>query len=90
MARPIRTIAVSFRYVRSFRSLSADLQERLVVRERIFRSDAFDSRLGTHKLKGQLEGLWSYLIDRSFRVLFEFSAADAVLYHDVGSHRIYR
>ncbi|MBI4678693.1 MAG: hypothetical protein HY748_14030 [Elusimicrobia bacterium] len=55
-----------------------------------FRADAFDPRLKTHALKGNLKGLWAYSVDREHRILFEFLAADEALYHDIGLHEIYR
>lgn len=35
-------------------------------------ADAYDPSLKTHKLKGDLEGIWSCSIDRSNRILFRF------------------
>jgi mRNA-degrading endonuclease YafQ of YafQ-DinJ toxin-antitoxin module len=90
VARPIRSIAVASRYVRSFRNLTPRLQNRLITRERFFRVDALDPKLGTHKLQGPLAEFWSYRIDRRYRVLFEFTGPDSVLYHDVGLHDVYR
>lgn len=77
-------------YVRSFKRLSRSLQDRLIIQERLFRANALDPRLRTHKLKGHLRLLWAYSVDYSHRILFEFKGPDTVLYHDVGSHEVYR
>jgi mRNA-degrading endonuclease YafQ of YafQ-DinJ toxin-antitoxin module len=90
LVRPVRTIAVTGKYARSFRKLSRHLQDELVKRERIFRANALDPRLATHRLHGKLRSLWSYRVTLACRVLFEFTGSDAVLYHDVGSHDVYR
>jgi mRNA-degrading endonuclease YafQ of YafQ-DinJ toxin-antitoxin module len=77
-------------FQRAYRKLPSKLQDLADERDQIFRNNAFDLRLRTHALKGRLKGLWSYSIDARHRILFEFTAADAVLYHDIGSHDIYR
>ena len=77
-------------FERSFRRLSRDLQERAAARDQLFRANPFDPRLNTHQLSGRLNGLWSYSVDYRHRVLFEFLSALEVLYHDIGSHAIYR
>jgi mRNA-degrading endonuclease YafQ of YafQ-DinJ toxin-antitoxin module len=52
--------------------------------------DAFDPRLRTHKLKGELSAYWAYSVNREYRVLFRFLGPSEVLYYDVGTHEIYR
>jgi mRNA-degrading endonuclease YafQ of YafQ-DinJ toxin-antitoxin module len=51
--------------------------------------DSFDSRLETHKLKGELAGSWACSADYNLRIIFEFvqhEGAEAVLLQDVGTH----
>lgn len=54
--------------------------------------DPFHSALRTHKLAGDLAGIWSCSIDYSYRILFEFindpddDAEDAILLLNLGSH----
>ena len=51
--------------------------------------DAFDHRLETHKLKGNLAGSWACSADYDLRILFEFvqhEGAEAVLLQTVGTH----
>jgi mRNA-degrading endonuclease YafQ of YafQ-DinJ toxin-antitoxin module len=53
--------------------------------------DAFDTSLRTHKLKGDLEGIWSCSIDYDNRILFEFtsnpeSGEEEILLLTLGSH----
>jgi addiction module RelE/StbE family toxin len=51
--------------------------------------DVFDTRLKTHKLKGDLDGAWSCSAGHDVRVLFEFVShnnAEAILLLTVGSH----
>lgn len=86
MKRPIRTIYVTSHFERQYKKLLKSVQVAAEKQERIFRSDAFDTRLGTHKLKGKLRGLWAFSVTRDIRIVFEFLNGDEVLFHDIGPH----
>jgi mRNA-degrading endonuclease YafQ of YafQ-DinJ toxin-antitoxin module len=88
--RRILRIHVTPHFERAYRALSPGLQRLASEKDALFRADAFDPRLKTHILKGRLKGLWSYSVDYCHRVLFEFLTHEHVLYHDIGSHEIYR
>ncbi len=88
--RTIRKISATSKFIRSLKKLPEPIQGKLDEREKIFRNNAFDPRLGTHKLKGHLKEFWSYSIDYQYRVVFEFDNRDEVVHHDVGDHSIYR
>jgi mRNA-degrading endonuclease YafQ of YafQ-DinJ toxin-antitoxin module len=52
-------------------------------------NDAFDTRLKTHKLYGDLEGVWACSAGYDLRILFEFvehEDAEAILLFAVGMH----
>ncbi|BAY63197.1 hypothetical protein NIES22_32830 [Calothrix brevissima NIES-22] len=58
---------------------------------RLLSEDPFDSSLRTHKLKGDLEGVWSCSVDYDNRILFEFvnnseSGEEDILLLTLGSH----
>ncbi len=51
--------------------------------------DAFDPRLKTHKLKGNLSGSWACSAGYDLRVVFQFvshKGSEAILLEAVGSH----
>ena len=85
----IRKIYYSSHFARAFKKLPLEIKKRAIAREKIFRSNCFDARLKTHKLKGTLQEYWSFPIDRSVRILFEFSEENSVGFIDVGDHDIY-
>ena len=62
------------------------LKERLL----IFKKDPFDSRLKTHKLKGNLKNYWSFSISYSDRILFRFLDNETVFFIDIGNHDVYK
>ena len=89
-ACPIRLVYPTSKFKRSFKKLPPRIQQLAIKKDEIFRKNAFDSRLKTHKLKGKLKNYWSYWINEEYRIVFEFIKKDAVLYHDIGTHEIYR
>ena len=50
----------------------------------------FQPQLKTHKLKGQLEGLWACWVEWDCRIIFVFEpnppGEDAIVLIDIGSH----
>jgi mRNA-degrading endonuclease YafQ of YafQ-DinJ toxin-antitoxin module len=51
--------------------------------------DAFDARLRTHKLKGELDGAWSASAGYDLRIVFEFvqhKGQEAILLLSIGTH----
>ena len=86
------TIYYHPRFQRCYKRL--DPQIRLTAEKRIalFRKDALDQRLGTHRLHGKLKSLWSFSIDSRYRVLFEFinASQSEVIFLDIGNHSLYR
>ena len=90
MARPIRRLFHSAQFARAYRKLPPDLQEQAETREKIFRADAFDRRLKTHKLRGKFSGFWSFSISYSYRIIFTFEKDGVAVFHDVGDHRVYQ
>ncbi len=77
-------------FARQFRKLSQPVQEIAITREGIFRKDPFHPTLKTHKLSGQLKGIWSFSVDYKNRILFRFLDEHTVLFESIGDHSIYR
>ena len=90
MPRPITVVAVTPDFIKSYRLLPARIQRLAESKDQWFRIDAFDVRLKTHKLKGNLFGYWAYSVNRQYRVLFRFTGPHAALYLDAGTHEIYQ
>jgi len=88
--RPIHEVRYASHFERAYARLPLDLRRTAEERLSLFKRDAFDPRLRTHKLRGSLEGYWSFSITRKHRVLFRFLRWDAALFYDVGDHRVYR
>ena len=70
------------RKVRGNKNLELRFRDRVA----IFQQNPFDPRLKTHRLAGQLEGLWSFSIDYDVRIVFSFAEANQALFVDIGTH----
>lgn len=79
----------SSKFERSLKKLSGSLVEKVVERALLFKKDPFDSRLKTHKLHGKLKDKWSFSVDTTCRVLFEFDGAE-IIFLDIGDHDLYK
>ncbi len=86
--RPL-TIHYSSEFQRAYKKLPEAVQNMVDRKDRLFRVDPMHPGLHTHKLHGPLAGLWSFYINRDYRVLFEF-IKNGALFHDVGTHDIYK
>lgn len=49
-----------------------ELESKFIDKLNKFRDNPFDPVLRTHKLSGELEGLWSFSIEYNCRVIFKF------------------
>ncbi|MHB8481850.1 MAG: type II toxin-antitoxin system RelE/ParE family toxin [Nitrospiria bacterium] len=86
----ISTINYSSFFKRRYKQLTNQQKTDFKKAIHIFINDPFHSKLKTHKLKGNLEGFWSFSINYSDRVLFKFSNKDAVDFINIGDHSIYK
>jgi addiction module RelE/StbE family toxin len=67
------------------------LQGRIFEVLSLLATDVFDPQLKSHKLRGQLEGLWACSVEYDCRIVFTFepdpeSSEDMIVLIDIGSH----
>jgi len=77
------------RFIRQYKKLPKNIQKAAQEKETIFRQNPFDPRLKTHKLKGALEGFWSFSLNHSYRIIFDFQDEQVVRFYQIGNHDIY-
>jgi mRNA-degrading endonuclease YafQ of YafQ-DinJ toxin-antitoxin module len=68
-----------------------DLSARVENVPKLLVEDPFHPTLHTHKLKGDLAGLWACTVDYEYRIVFEFvndpeTGDEAILLDAVGTH----
>lgn len=83
-------IIYSSQFARKYRKLPLLVKGTAEEKEKIFRKNPFEPSLKTHKLKGELDGFWSFSVNQKYRIIFEFTKKDKVWFHTVGDHSIYR
>jgi addiction module RelE/StbE family toxin len=86
----IKEIQYTPTFEKEFNKLPKEIQNQAVVRENIFRSDAFDPKLKTHKLKGKFKNYYSFSISHSYRIVFRFLSNGRILFVDCGDHSVYK
>lgn len=52
----------------------------------LFLDDPYHPNLGTHKLKGKLNGYLSFSIEYDLRVIFYFQTESEIVFVNIGSH----
>ena len=83
-------ILYSPRFTKEYSKLPHELKTMFEEKESIFRSDPFDSRLETHKLRGKYVGYFAFSINYKYRVIFDYTDdRKDVRFHTVGTHDIY-
>ena len=67
------------------------LQAKVLTTLSLLETDPFSPTLKTHKLQGELQGLWSCSVEYDFRIVFYFQQLEdkeeeAIVLVDVGTH----
>ena len=68
-----------------------ELRARILDVLTILAGDPFDAGLKTHRLRGQLEGLWACRVEYDCRIVFTFEpdpagGEEVIVLADIGSH----
>ncbi|MFA5791715.1 MAG: type II toxin-antitoxin system mRNA interferase toxin, RelE/StbE family [Candidatus Paceibacterota bacterium] len=78
------------KFEREYKRLNKKIKLKVESCENIFRKNPFNPTLKTHKLSGELKDFWSFSIDFSYRVIFEFIDNGNIFFHSIGNHNIYK
>ncbi len=85
LIRSTAFIRAARRYLKKYAQAAEDLEATLL----LLSEDAFDPRLKTHRLKGDLDGVWACSAGYDLRILFELvqrEGAEAILLLTMGTH----
>lgn len=86
----IKRIVYSTKFVKEFKALPAELQERAIEKEKVFRDNPLHPSLRLHGLGGALKGLWSISVSGGYRMIFERQKNGDILFISVGKHDLYK
>lgn len=85
LIRSTAFVRAARRHAKKDATVADDIEAALL----LLSSDAFDPRLKTHKLKGDLEGVWACSAGYDLRILFSLvqrEGTDAILLLTLGTH----
>lgn len=77
-------------FVRKFKGLEESLKQEIREKLTLFKKNVRDPSLKTHKLKGKLQGRFSFSINYQYRIVFCYDSPDEIAFLDVGDHDVYR
>ncbi len=76
-------------FLRQYKKLPKSLQEEVKEKLALFHTDYAHPSLHTHKLRGALKGSYSFSVNYSYRIIFEFESKHTVVLLAIGDHDIY-
>ena len=79
-------IETTKKFDKQFKKLPTKIQKEFGKRIALFLTDRNHTLLHTHKLSGNLNGLWSFNVTADIRVIFDDSYQDVVILVAIGSH----
>lgn len=84
-------VIVTEEFARRYRSLPSAIQKKAEKQEKIFRKNPFYPSLHTEKLEPKDKEVWSFRIDKHYRITFRFINGNRAFFLTVGTHDwIYR
>jgi len=79
-------IVVTEEFETQYQGLSSAIQKKMQKQEKIFRLNPHYPSLRVEKLIPKNKEVWSFRVDRKYRVLFRFVDGKTALFLAVGSH----
>jgi mRNA-degrading endonuclease RelE of RelBE toxin-antitoxin system len=79
-------ILLAKEFKENFSSLDKQTQKRADKQILIFKNNIFHPSLHTEKLSPKWKEVWSFRIDKRFRVIFRFINQNTILFLTVGPH----
>lgn len=84
-------ISVTDEFRRRYQELPVVIKNKAVRKESIFRQNPFHASLQTEKLSPKQREVWSFRIDREYRIVFRFTSSNNILFLTCGHHHfVYR
>ena len=79
-------LVVTAKFEALFAELPKAIQKKAVKQQEIFSRTPFHPSLNTEKLAPKEKNLWTFRVDRKYRVAFRFLDGKTVVLHAVGPH----
>ena len=79
-------LVVTNEFISQYQKLPGSIQKRAEKQEAIFQENPFHPSLHTEKLEPKGRQVWSFRIDKKYRIIFRFLSGKQVLLLAVGPH----
>lgn len=79
-------IIVAKEFEKRYLQLPVSVKKKALKQEKLFRTNPFHPSLHTEKLIPRGKQLWSFRIDKSYRVIFRFVDGNTALLLTIGTH----
>ncbi len=77
-------------FFRQLKKLEKELQEEVFEKIELFEVDHKNPVLKVHKLKGRLNGRYSFSVNYKTRIVFQCLSKEEVVFLAVGDHDVYK
>lgn len=77
-------------FIHAYKNLPKKLQQETKEKITLFENDPKHPFLRTHKLKGALEGRWSFSVNYKYRIVFLYQSRETAVLLIVGDHDVYK
>lgn len=82
-------IELSSKFKRSFKKLASKRPDLAIItleKVLLFSQDPHHPSLKFHKLKGELQGVWSFSVEQDIRIIVDMYKADTAILDMIGNH----
>jgi addiction module RelE/StbE family toxin len=83
-------IRFTSKFSKAYKKIPKMVKTKAEEKEKIFRSNPFDTRLDTHKLHGKYKEYWAFTVVGQYRIMLAFSEKEVVDFINIGTHDIYK
>jgi len=79
-------IVITEEFEKRYQQLPKNIKRKAEKQEKIFRNNPFHPSLHTEKLMTKRKNIWSFRIDKKYRIIFRFLDKNRVVFLTVGPH----
>ena len=84
-------IFITKEFTKNYQRLPLNIKRKAEAKEKLFKENPFNPLLHTEKLYPKSKEVWSFRIDRKYRIIFKFKDFRQAVFMTVGPHSwIYR
>ncbi len=84
------TVFYTANFLRQFKKLPRTLQQEAKEKIELFKKNQHQPSLRVHKLKGHLRRYWSFSVNYSYRIVYEYDSSTTIALLAIGDHSVYQ